>query len=104
MKCKLNIIEPWESGTDKSIEANILKFTGKQFLLFVEKSVKVGSNNAHYFVCKFKNEKVNAKFKSNECGTYEISMIFDINIQNAQQELPDIESYRANFLSGELIF
>ena len=103
MRYRVNIIEPWESGTDRSIDANIVKYTCDQFLLFTEKKINVKGNDAQYFICKLKSEKLRSPFNNKESGIYEISMVFDKDITNELQELPDIENYRGNFLTGELI-
>lgn len=103
MKCKINIIEPWESGTDKAIEADILMYSGTQFLIFVEKTIKVNGVDAHYFICKLQVENSGDVFEKKKSGMYKISMVFDKNINNVQQPLPNIDSYRGNFLIGELI-
>ncbi len=103
MRYRVNIIEPWESGTDKSVGADIVKQTGDQFLLFIEKKINVKGNDAQYFICKLKSEKLRNPFNNNESGIYEISMVFDKDITNELQDLPDIENYRGNFLTGELI-
>ncbi len=103
MKYKLNIIEPWESGTKKAIAADILKDNGKEFLLFVGEPINVRGIEAQYFICKFKTKILRHEFYNNLSGVYEISMVYDKEIKNANHDLPDIESYRSNFLSGELI-
>lgn len=104
MKCKINIIEPWESGTDRATEADIVKRTGIQFLIFIEKPIKVRGAEAHYFICKLQDENCAIEFNKGERGIYKITMVFDKNVKNVQNPLPNIESYRGNFLSGELIF
>lgn len=103
MKYKLNIIEPWESGTESPIDAFILKEKDRQFLLFVENNITVRGENAHYFICELKNEEDRIAFKNCVKRVYPINMVFDKNIIADQQEIPDINSYRSNFLSGEIV-
>ena|SRR5690348_4495823 len=103
MKYKVNILEPWQSGTEASVEALIVKQSKNQFLIFIEANIKVRGENAHYFICKFKNENDESALKSSIEGVYPINMVFDKSIRNEQQEVPDINSYRANFLMGEII-
>ena len=103
MKYKLNILEPWESGTESAINATIVKEIGPQFLLFVEIIIKVRGENAQYFVCKFENEENKKAFKNKFKGVYPIRMVFDKNIQGTESELPPLNSYRSNFISGEII-
>lgn len=103
MRYRVNIIDPWESGTDKSVDADIIKQNGNQFLLFIKTKINVKGNEAHYFICKLKSEIMRDPFKNNESGIYEISMVFDKGITNELQDLPDIENYRGSFLTGEII-
>lgn len=100
---KLNIIEPWESGTESAITADLIKKNGSQFLLFVEKVIKVRGENAQYFICELKNQENQNAFDNNIQGVYPIEMVFDKNIQNADSELLDLGKYRSNFLLGEII-
>ena len=102
MKYKLNIIEPWESGTESTIDATFIKENGVQFLLFVERIIKVRNENAQYFICELKNEEDKSAFNSHKKGVYPIRMVFDKNINSDAEELPPLSSYRANFLSGEI--
>jgi hypothetical protein len=103
MKYKLNIIDPWESGTESAIDAYLVKEKSNEFLLFVKNNIKVRGENAHYFICELKNEEDKTAFKNCVKKVYPINMVFDKNIINEQQDIPDINSYRANFLSGEII-
>ncbi len=96
------IIEPWESGTESSIDACIVKEKGDQFLIFVETNIRVREDNGHYFICELKNEEDKVALKNCVKGVYSINMVFDKNIINEQQILPNISSYRSNFLSGEI--
>ena len=100
---KLNIIEPWESGTESAIEADLIKKNGIQFLLFVEKIIKVNNDNAQYFICELKNKENQNAFDNSVAGIYLIDMVFDKNIQNTDSELFDLGIYRSNFLLGEII-
>jgi hypothetical protein len=103
MTYKLNIIEPWESGTESAINATIVKEVGEQFLLFIEIPIKFEGNDAQYFNCELRRSEVKDAFRSHIKGVYPINMVFDKNINNKDSELPLFSSYRGNFLSGELI-
>jgi len=103
MTYKLNIIDPWESGTESAINATIVKEMEEQFLLFIETPTKVYGKNAQYFICELRRSKDKDAFKNHIKGTYPINMVFDEKINNADYELPPYSSYRGNFLSGEII-
>ncbi len=103
MTYKLNIIEPWESGTDSAIDTTIINESGMQFLLFVETVIKVRGENAQYFVCELKNKEDQDSFKIRIKKNYPIHMVYDKDIHSKNHMLPDLKSYRSNFLSGEII-
>ena len=102
MMYKLNIIEPWESGTQSAINVSIVKETEKQFLLFLEKPVNFKDQDIQYFICEFQRQEDRNALKKNIKGIYPINMVFDSNI-NKDSQLPPLSSYRGNFLSGEII-
>ena len=99
---KLNILDPWESGTEFSIKASIVKETEKEFLLSLEKPIQVKGQDAHYFICELKRQEDKNDLKKHIKGVYPINMVFDNSI-NEDSQLPPLSSYRANFLSGELV-
>jgi hypothetical protein len=102
MTYKLNILEPWESGTESAVRVTIIKETENQFLLFLEKPIQIKGQDAYYFICELqKKEDKNALTKKMK-GVYPINMVFDQSI-NENSQLPPLSSYRANFLSGEIV-
>lgn len=103
MKVKLNIIEPWEYGTESPIDASVVKYNGLEFLLYLDFPRKIEQHNAQYFICKFKNDKDKISFKNKVKGSYIIEMVFDKQISSANDEIPAFGTYRGNFLSGELV-
>ena len=102
MVYKLNILDPWEFGTESAVRASIIKETGKQFLLFLETPIRIEDQKAHYFICELQKQEDRNAFKKNIKGVYPITMVFDNSI-NENSELPPLSSYRSNFLSGELV-
>jgi hypothetical protein len=80
MKCKINIIEPWESGTDRATAGDIVKRTGTLFLIFIEKLIKLRGAEAHYFICKLQDENSASRFNKGESGIYKITRVFDKNV------------------------
>jgi hypothetical protein len=102
MAFKINIIEPWEAGTEKSIKGSIIKDTGKQFLLRLDKPIQFKGTDAQYFICEFRNDMDKASFKEEQTGNYPINMVFDKNITE-YSDLPSLSAYRSNFLLGELV-
>ena len=58
MNFKLNIIEPWEYGTERALDAVIVKEYDLEFLLFVHEPRKIKEATAHYFVYKLEEKSV----------------------------------------------
>jgi hypothetical protein len=102
LKYKLSILEPWESGTECAIEVSVVQETEEGFLLFSEIPIITEHGNAQYFNCALKNEEDRKQWKDKIKGTYPMRMVFDKNIKSAEGAIPNLKSYRSNFLSGEL--
>jgi len=100
---KLNIIEPWEYGTETAVHATIVKSDNEVFLLSLKVPIIIKGENAKYFVCKPIGIETNKLLSSQTEGTFPISMVFDKSLKDATTELPLFENYRSNFLSGEVI-
>ena len=103
MKCKLIIVEPWESGTEKAIEADIIKETERELLIFSQTPIIFRGNKAHWFICELRNKHDQIEFKNRLKKNYPINMVYDYNINSSDIEIPEIDTYRGNFLSGEII-
>ena len=99
---KLVIIEPWESGTPSAIDATIIKKSGRQFLLFTKSIINVRGKRAQYFVCELKNAIDQNAFDRGKKGVYPIQMVFDQNILTVDSFVPALNTYRSNFLLGEI--
>jgi hypothetical protein len=103
MSVRLNIIEPWESGTETAIDAVIVKGTAKLFLLRLETIVKFNSDDAQYFICQLQGKEAKGPLEDLKNGIYPISMVFDKHVKNDANALSELDDYRTNFLLGELI-
>src|SRR5438045_5025899 len=103
MKYKLNIIEPWDSGTTIPITASIVKETGTQFLLLLEDQIQFKGENARYFIFEFNTEEDQLAFKNHLRRSYLINMVFDISIKSNDNDLRPLNTYRGNFLMGQLM-
>jgi hypothetical protein len=103
MNVRLNIIEPWQSGTKIAIDAVIIKGTAKLFLLRLETTIKFNSDDAQYFICQLQDKEAKAPLNNLENGIYPISMVFDKHVKNDTSALFELDTYRSNFLLGELI-
>ncbi|MEO8174718.1 MAG: hypothetical protein ABI581_16600 [Sediminibacterium sp.] len=103
MKYKLNIIEPWDWGTEKAIDVSVLKKDGNVYLLHLNVFITIHNKEARYFIFEFRNQVDQIAFKQNLKGTYPIGMVFDESITAETTTFKSLKDYRANFLSGEII-
>lgn len=100
---KVNILEPWESGTQSSVDATLVKKDSESFLIFLKDPVKVKKQNAQFFICELKDKKTEIAFVNKMNGVYPINMVFDKNINTKDSRLPPLNVYRDNFLLGEIV-
>ena len=103
MKLKLNIIEPWEYGTEHAIDATIVQENNSDFLLFINPPRQIEQDTVQYFVCTFRNSEDKIALKGHLQGVYPIQMVFDKSIKSNTDKIHSIKDYRSNFLSGELV-
>lgn len=99
---KLNILEPWEHGTEKSIKINLIKKNGDNYLIQLEKPHKINGHDFHYFIIRPRGERDLdiSKLK----GTYPVEMGYDKNLSMENFDKYNLELFRGNFLFAELIF
>jgi len=103
MTFKLNIIDPWDYGTESAIDVTLIKKVAREFLLFLRTPIMFKNKKVQYFVCVLKRKEDEDKFNNGLKGTYPINMVFDENINCKDSGLQDFENYRGNFLYGEII-
>ena len=56
-----------------------------------------------YLTCEFKSREERHAFKSHIEQAYVINMVFDSNIIDENFVLRPLDTYRGNFLKGELV-
>lgn len=101
-KGSLNIIEPWEHGTEESINVTFIEQNNDNYLLHLSNSHKIKDIDYSYFIVRFRDEEVNNI--SNLKGTYSLEMGYDKEINESTFEKYDLKDFRTNFLLGEVIF
>ena len=64
MNYKLNILEPWDSGTETAINISIAKETENQLLLYLQTPIQYDGKIVQYLTCEFKSREERHAFKS----------------------------------------
>lgn len=102
IKGNLNIIEPWEFGTEESVNITFINKNGDNYLIYLNDAHKINGEDFHYFIVRFKDkiDKDISKLK----GTYPLEMGFDEGINSNTFEKFSLDKFRGNFLLGEVIF
>jgi hypothetical protein len=97
---KLNIIEPWEYGTDKAVDASIVGEENDQYLIQLSKPMKFKNSEARYFLATLRDKSLNGINKS---GKYLLSMVYSEDINELNYKGYKISEFRSGFLIGEAI-
>lgn len=101
---QLNILEPWEHGTSKSININIIAKEGTQYLLKLDTPFLIGSDLYSYFLFRLgEKHKNNDLFSSNIKGTFPIEIVYKKGIDKHNFAQFYIDDFRNSFLFGEIL-
>ena len=101
---QLNILEPWEHGTQKSIDINIINKEGNQYLMKLNSSISIGNNLYSYFLFRVaERHKNNDLFSLRIKGTFPVEIVYKEDIDENNFTLFNIDDFRNNFLFGEII-
>jgi hypothetical protein len=101
---RLNIIEPWEFGTEKSIAASIVDKNEEQYLLYLPEPLWIKGKAINYLIGELRDKNLSDILSDKVHGTFALNMIYsnDVTIQNFRGY--QIKDFRGNFLLGEIIF
>ncbi|SRR5258706_8068682 len=100
---KLNIIEPWEFGTEKAITASVVDEYEGQYLISILEPLAIKGNPIRYLIGEMTGEEKSLDlFSNNAQGTLALNMVYsdEINEQNFKNHR--ISDFRGNFLLGEI--
>jgi len=97
---KLNILEPWEFGTEKGINIKDIDKSKNQFLLYTEEPYVINNHKYEFFLAKPKG-KVNL-FSVNKKDSILLEMVYDKNLSPENFTSYQIKDFRDNFFLGEL--
>jgi len=101
-KGKLNILEPWEHGTEKSLDVAIIKRLKEQYLLHLSSPISIRDISYSYLLFKTTGEDIDL-FLSRNQGTYPIEIVYTKDLSEESFSKFDIADFRSSFLFGEII-
>jgi|GEM_PF-2137488 len=100
---KLNIIEPWEFGTEKAVHVSVVEKFEDQYLFSLAEPLLMKGLRTKYLIGELREEKSPDILSDKVKGTFALNMVFsdEINEKNFRNYL--IKDFRGNFLLGEII-
>ncbi len=101
---KLNIIEPWELGTEKAINVNIVDEYGGQYLIFLPDRLTANETRINYLIGEPREDKSLDLFSNDTQGTIPLNLVYSTEINAENFKNYRLEKFRGNFLLGEVIF
>ena len=94
----LNILAPWEFGTEKGVHVSIIGKKDNQFLLCFGAPYLINGNTYKFLLFR----RVN-KIDMLDKGCIPIEMVYCSNLSKENFKDYDFKDFRDNFLFGELI-
>ena len=102
--CSLNIIEPWEFGTDKAIDAILIDRNEGEYLLSLFQPRVFGEKQIRYLLLELRNKSSSVDLLNpKEKGVFPINLVFMSEIDPYNFKKYRITDFRANFLLGDII-
>lgn len=101
-KGRLNILEPWEHGTEKSIDVMIINRHNDQYLLKLSSPILINDLSFSYLMFKAKGESIDLLLSTNK-GTFPIEIVYAKELEEENFPKFDIANFRSSFLFGEII-
>ena len=104
MICKLNILEPWEFGTEKGIEIKDFDKFNNHILLHIKNPYIIDNEPYNFLLAKMRgDEKINLLSSISFKKNIMLTIVYDKNIDDMNFINYNIKEFRNNFLLGELI-
>lgn len=101
---ELNIIEPWEKGTEKSIKSEIVDKNADYYLIRLLEEYKLKDKATKYLLGELRDKKNEINlFDKSVRGTFLMNMVHHKNLNEDNFKDYDLEAFRSNFLMVELI-
>lgn len=101
MIIKLHILEPWHLGTEKPIVVKDIDKWRNNYLFHLESPYYINGEKIFFLIGRL-NESNTSALLSNHSQSIVIAMAYDFNIDNTNYINYDYDSFRGNFLKGQL--
>jgi hypothetical protein len=97
---KINIIEPWEYGTEKPISINNIDKLGSKYLFHLSEPYQINKKYYNFLIGRPKDFKINLfNIKKNQVIVLEIH--FGENVSELNFYNLNFDDFRGNFLLGD---
>lgn len=100
---KLNIVEPWELGTEKAITVSIVDKHESDYLLYLPEPFLIKGKSINYLIGELREEKLVDLLSDEVHGTFALNMVYPNEITKENFTEYPIKNFRGNFLLGEII-
>jgi hypothetical protein len=101
--CKLVIIEPWEIGTDKPINAVIVDHVDGRYLLQLSKPREINGSQIQFLIAELRDRNVQLDPFAPKRGTYVVNMVYSISVTLENFKTTRPNDFRSNFALGEIV-
>jgi hypothetical protein len=101
---KLNIIEPWEFGTEKAIPASIVDKNENQYLLHLPEPLLINGKSINYLIGELRDQNSLDILSDKVHGTFALNMVYSSEVTKQNFRNHHIKRFRGNFLLGEIMF
>ncbi len=100
---KLNILEPWEFGTEKAIDVTIVDKNGTEYLFSLITPLPIRGKKIEYLIGQPRDEQSLDILSDKTSGTISLNMVYaeELNAENFGRY--SMRNFRGNFLLGEII-
>lgn len=103
MKVKLNIIEPWDLGTEAAIEC-IAHLKNENLVIEILDERYIAEKGIQLFGGQLNKEDYNSFIKNPKGKPFRLNLFFDPNLDRDDLMEVEISEIRSNFVQGELVF
>lgn len=99
---KLSILEPWELGTEKPVNASIVARNGKSYLIHLENPIKINNEEFQYLLSEVRDKNLDDNILSVQTGKYLLNMAYSKSLNKLNFGNSKISDFREGFLTGEV--
>lgn len=103
-ECRLNIVEPWDIGTENPIGASIVDKVGDQYLLKLTEPRVMKGQSVRFLIAEPRAKGDKIDFVSVKArGLYPVNMVYSSNITIENFKVTSLNDFRSNFAIGDIL-